>query len=147
MNAKSAFVFVCCFLVLGVAFLNIKRAELLKRNKEYFTKLDLTLTGIVTDKQEVYSNRGLIYLDIRSTTIPEYDVRSSESLYYCVIHKNKAELLEGYMSEIHVGDSIVVNSRIDSIKCFRNNDLIFKNRLYVTDFDCFYRDVFKYYRF
>ena len=147
MKNKWPFIFVGCVFVWAVFKTITSTIDNRKDSNEYFKKLNLVLTGIVTDKQVLYSDAGLLYVDVRSTTIPEYDVRSNTAYYYCIIHKNKAEIIEGGLDEIHAGDSIVVNSKIDSVECFRDNRLVVKKWLGISHFDRFYKDVKNLHRF
>jgi hypothetical protein len=125
---RSALIFFGSIFIGGIILLTvINRLERNGSNK-YFRSLNLELTGIVRDKQVVTNGAGLLYVDVRNTSIKDYDIRANTSYYYCVIHKGKAEILES-ISEIYIGDSIVVDSKIDSFKCFRNGELIRKWRL------------------
>lgn len=126
MSNRNALFFLGTILFLAITLLIVTRKTEKKTSNTYFNNLNLFLTGIVTDKQVVTNDAGLLYVDVRSTSIKEYDIRANNSYYYCVIHKGKAEILEGGLFEIHIGDSIVVDSKIDSFKCFRNGELIRK---------------------
>jgi len=134
MSIRNTLYFLGAFLFLGILLLITVRSSERNASNTYFKNLNLFLTGIVTDKQVVTNDAGLLYVDVRSTSIKEYDVRAKSSYYYCVIHKSKAEILEGELSFINIGDSVVVDCKIDSIKCFRNGKLILKRWLFLNYF-------------
>ena len=70
MKNKWPFIFVGCVFVWAVFKTITSTIDNRKDSNEYFKKLNLVLTGIVTDKQVLYSDAGLLYVDVRSTTIP-----------------------------------------------------------------------------
>jgi hypothetical protein len=121
-------------IIIIIAVLHHSTDTLKSDSDVYFKNLGLILTGIVTDKQVVSGSRGMLYMDVRSTTIPDYDIRLSDKYYYCVIHHNKAEIVEGGLTEIQIGDSIVINSNTRSIIDYRNGNIVVKRPIYLTEF-------------
>jgi hypothetical protein len=106
-----------------------------KDSDDYFKNLNIILTGIVRDKQAVGNDRGIIYMDVRSTTIQDYDIRGNGKYYYCVIHRDKAELIEGGLSDLHIGDSLVINTNTRSLINYRNGGIVKRKILYLTEFE------------
>lgn len=92
-------------------------------SKKYFRKLKLELQGVVTDKLIFTNDGGLFFIDVKNTNLPHYDLRSTDSVYYCLIKNGKAELIEGGLSDIKIGDSVVVNSNDYSFSFYRNGGL------------------------
>jgi hypothetical protein len=106
-------------------------------SRDYFNNLNLDLDGIITDKQEVMSDRGLIYLNVTHSSISDYDVRNASEAYYCVIHGGKAEIVEGGLSEIEKNDSIVISAKTKTLTIFRNGKLVESRPLYLSKFKPF----------
>jgi hypothetical protein len=134
MGIRRALFFISTVLFFAITLLIVTIKIDKDRSSAYFKNLNLELAGIVTDKKVVTNGAGLLYVDVRSTSIKDYDIRASNRYYYCVIHDRKAEISEGGLFEIHIGDSILADSKIDSFKCFRNGKLILQKRLSLTYF-------------
>lgn len=131
-------------LVIGFTFIFLAisdRNKKEKANEEYFNNWNIQFSGTVTEKKEVFSDGGILCLDINSTNIDFYDKRNSVKYYYCVIKNGKAELVEGGFNEINIGDSIVVDGKMEKIFHFRNSILLKKRKLYVSSFDPFYKAI------
>ena len=147
MSIRNGLFFLGTILFLGITFFIIIYKFEMKESNKYFKNLNLFITGMVTNKWVVDHNAGLLDVDVRVTSIKECDTRANNSYYYCVIHQGKAEISEAGLSDIYIGDSIVVDSKIDSFKCFRNGELIAKRRLFrIMDFPYFTRGLRKIHR-
>ena len=134
MELKGGFTFVGLVLFLGIILLIVITSSDKRASKEYFRDLNLLLTGIVTDKHVVTNGAGMLYVDVKSSTISEYDVRLNAPHYYCVIHNGKADIIEGGLFEIQIGDSIVIDSKNNFFKLFRNKKLLYNKPLTLTQF-------------
>lgn len=136
---------------MGVSFLtilsvmSIKFAYERRVSDEYFKKLNLYLTGIVTEVQTVQSANGMIYVDIRNSNVKDHDVRKDDGYYYCVIHNGKADIITG-TSNVKVGDSIVINSGEMRFHCFRHDSLIVDWPLRLNQFDPSFSNIKKLHR-
>jgi len=97
----------------------------------YFQNLNLRLSGIVEEKQIVTNDAGMIYINVLKSNIHSYDIRNSGKYYYCVIKDNKAEIIEGGLSSIEIGDSIIIDSYSKSFSVYRNGKLVEESALYV----------------
>ena len=111
---------------------------------EYFKKLNLNLSGIVTNVNTVVSGHGIIYVDIRQSSLKEYNGRL-EDYYYCIIRDGKAEILEG-TDQIGIGDSIVVDTNNNKFQSFKKGNLVVNRHLQLTQFNPVGNEVKKYHR-
>ncbi len=76
----------------------------------------------------------MLYINIVKSNIHSYDIRNSGKYYYCVIKDNKAEVIEGGLSSIEIGDSIIIDSYSKSFSVYRNAKLVEESALYVRTF-------------
>ena len=116
-----------------------------KEKEDYLKSLQFEFSGIVTGKKEVYSATGLVYVDLIHSTISEYTQRSKNGYYYCIVKDNKAEIIET-MNVAEVGDSIVVDGFKGMVTVYREGKKVTKKKIWVSDFDLFYKDVKKLHR-
>lgn len=95
-----------------------------KSNKKKLDKIGLRLTGVITEVDELTYGHdwGFVGIDISSSNFTEYDPRKENQDYAFVIENKRCALLLPAISEIGVGDSIVVNSSKFSI--FRAEKII-----------------------
>ena len=111
----------------------------------YFKALGLELTGIVTKKNILTNGSGVLRAKITTSNIISYDIRQGRKPYYCIIKNGEAEIVEGGLSEVEVGDSVVVSCRKDSIFCYRNRMIYTRFPLYLRQaaLDPMKRDIIK----
>lgn len=98
------------------------------KNIDYLKKVNLQLTGIVTDvvklKQE--HGYGIISLDVISSSIKNYDERTSREAYLGIIKGDKAEIVVTFTAIVKKKDSIIIDGI--NYKVFRKNKLIKKGK-------------------
>jgi hypothetical protein len=116
-----------------------------RASEDYFKKLNLNLTGIVTDVQTVTGGNGMLYVDIRNSNIKDYDIRKDGGYYYCVIHNGKADIIT-HTSDINIGDSIIINCNKMMCKILRGDSLIRRERLHLNQFDLSFSSIKKVHR-
>ena len=142
---KGSAIFMCVSFVAILIVMSIKFAYERRASDEYFRKLNLYLTGIVTEVQTVQSANGMIYVDIRNSNVKDHDIRKDDGYYYCVIHNGKADIITG-TSNINVGDSIVINSGEMRFHSFRHDSLIVDRPLRVNQYDPSFSNIKKLHR-
>ena len=116
---KQLWVGLAVFCLLGALVVFITTSTS-KASARYFTALGLELTGIVTKKKVLSNDSGVLCLKVSTSNIANYDIRKGIKPYYCVVKNGEAEIIEGGLSEVEVGDSVVISCRKDSVFYFRN---------------------------
>ena len=105
------------FLLFGIIsisiffFLTNKRKD--ANERDFLTKLDLHLLGIVedVDKVEGYNGTGVIRIKIINSNINDYDPRTINPFYYCIIKNGLAEIYDGNAQECNIGDTIEIDTQ------------------------------------
>lgn len=139
MNRKKIFSAVFIFvIIIAVLIFGVNRytASREKIEQEYLNSFNLRFSGVVTGKVEVESFTGILFVDVKSTSVVQYDVRDSSKVYYCVLKNGKAEIVET-MDKAEVGDSIVVDGPTKKLKVFRNRKQVAETKIWVGNFEPF----------
>ncbi|MBS1593525.1 MAG: hypothetical protein JST90_04330 [Bacteroidetes bacterium] len=102
--------------------------------RKYFKDFHLRLEGHVTGKEIDSHQGGMLYVDVTHSSLPYYDPRDSMSGYYCVIHGDKAEILQRGIGDIADGDSLSISTDEDRFQVFRDHKLIQTSRVSRPDF-------------
>ena len=102
-------------------------------SRQYFQELGLELSGHITqvDIAPGEHDRGVLHLHVFAATPAQLAPRGRESFQYCVLQRDHADLLEGGLSEVAVGDSVQVSCARDSIYYYRRGQLTHAKRLFV----------------
>lgn len=85
----------------------------------YFRNFHLQLQGYVTGKAMDSHKGGILYLDVTNSSLRDYDPRDTLLHWYCIIHKDKAEVLERGIGEIEAGDSVSIDTDRNTFQVFR----------------------------
>ena len=85
----------------------------IKEGLNDFISKSIELRGVVTDLKSVNKprNGGLLYVDVISTNVIEYDSRKNNKVYYALIKDKKLELTEPNLNYYSIGDTITVISK------------------------------------
>ncbi len=145
MSGKLQITLFILTVIVVISIIQLGNSSSNEEKADYLKSLQFEFSGIVTEKKEVYSATGLVYVDIIHSTIPEYVQRSKNGYYYCIIKDNKAEIIET-MDVAEVGDSIVVDGFKRIVTVYRARKKVVEKNMWVSDFDLFYKDVKKLHR-
>jgi len=101
-----------------------KQIEFDKIEKEYFYNHKSELSGIVYDRVLLNHGYGVLFLKNVSSNIAEYDpFKNHERHFLCYIDDSICELYSFGASTINFNDSIILNTKMDSIYVYRDNKL------------------------
>jgi hypothetical protein len=142
LSSKNKFIGYTALILVGVVFfiIVINRSFKAQRlGENYIDDFELDFSGIVSDKKEITSNSGLLYLKNVSGISIDYDPRDSLEYYCCVIKGKKAEIIVAGMRLYEKGDSIFVNGSANKVFHYRNHELIQELNLTLTRFDLLYK--------
>jgi len=92
-----------------------------KINKAGLEDLDLQLVGVVDTviKGSNYHDFGIIRLNIISSNIQEYDPRTNQKYYFCIIKNGIAEMYDHTLNELK-GDTLMYQSKLRLRSYLRN---------------------------
>jgi hypothetical protein len=100
------------FVVGGIVFLYLGTKSQNEIDKIGLEDLKLRLIGVVdtVDKGRNYHGYGIIRLKILSSNLKEYDPRSKQEFYFCIIKNNLAEVYD-HTSATFEGDTLVYDTK------------------------------------
>lgn len=137
-----AFISIVIVVISGVLYHN----SLNDLEKEAYLKaLSFKFSGVITGKKELYSSTGLIYVDMKASTVSHYTQRSQNGYYYCILKDDKAEIIET-MDLAEIGDSIVVDGFNHLVTIYGEDGKKKEKKIWVSDFDLFYRQIKKHHK-
>ena len=102
--------------------------EATEKDSEYYQDTNLIFDGIIREVKPLTSyghNFGVISIDLHNSNKEHYDPRRNLDRFLGIIINKKAELVFSAISEVKIGDSIVLN--VQEYKIFRNGRLIREN--------------------
>ncbi|MEC5395954.1 hypothetical protein [Bergeyella sp. RCAD1439] len=86
----------------------------------------LKMKGVVSyinkDIGNGYHGRGIIGLNLLETNINFYDPSQKQDNYYCIIKKNRAEVYDNNLRDMHIGDTIFIDTKTQIISWTNKND-------------------------
>ena len=90
----------------------------------YFKNFKIEMKGIVITKKIISHGAGYVCLDIKETSINDYNPSDSLTTYYCLIKNKRAILCESGISTFEIGDTYVVSSEKDSCYLYDEKGLL-----------------------
>jgi hypothetical protein len=89
-----------------------------KTTREKIAFFDLQLSGSIIDKRDFFYGHdyGFVYIDLRKSNYEDFDPRNENDDYFFIIKNNKCLLVLSNLSEIRIGDSIVIKINTTSIE-------------------------------
>jgi hypothetical protein len=99
------------FVAIGFGVYNAVSSH--NRQKNYFDKLDLRLTGVVESLDLSYlpNGFGVVKVKILQANKNFYDPRKDLKYYYCLIKNGYAEFYQHGLYNCEIGDTVDVNTR------------------------------------
>jgi hypothetical protein len=106
------------------------------QNDTYLNKLILDISGIVTKREYLQHGAFRIFVDVKQSNMITYHPQDSLKHYLCKVDDDKAEFILFDADEYYsIGDSIVVNSKVDSIYSYDTKKKIkIKRKLTIVDY-------------
>lgn len=128
---KIVILIISVFISVFISAIFIIRNTQNNRLKAYLENFNCYFSGVVIDKKVIDPDWGIVSLELDSSTVEVYDVRDSSPFYYCVIKEEKAEIIEYGLSDLYIGDSIIVDGIKDEITIYRKGNMIDNRKLFV----------------
>ncbi len=114
-------ILILVFVIGGLIFfsLNIKKQN--EIDKVCLEDLDLQLIGVIDTVYEGnnYHGYGIIRLKIISSNIKEYDPRSKQEFYFCIIKNGMAEMYDHTPTNLKQ-DTLIYNTKLKLSAFLRN---------------------------
>ena len=101
-------ILIILFIVGGIVFLYLRTESQHEINKIGLEDLQLKLVGVVSnvDRGRNYHGYGIIHLNVISSNLKNYDPRSKQEFYFCIIKDSLAEVYD-HTSATFEGDTLV----------------------------------------
>ncbi|WP_131539557.1 hypothetical protein [Pedobacter nototheniae] len=132
-------------IILISLYFNLKTETRL--NKATLEDLNLQLTGIVykVDKVKGYNGFGIADLKIINSNIKNYDPRSKNDYYYCIIKNGKIEIYDIVVNAMTIGDTIKIDTKNKTI-LYKNEGRKEEGTIMVNTDDGFYNYIKKHHQ-
>ena len=132
---KKEYIQLLIFALLSILSIVIYNIQSAKTEKQYINSFTLKFAGVIEEQlAELSGNKmGLFRVSIDYSTTKNYDVRDSLYRYFCVIKKDKAEVII-YSYDVKVGDFIYVDGIQKKYNIYRNDELLYSGNISLHDY-------------
>ncbi len=113
-------VVIIVFIVGGIIFISLENKRQNKIDRACLEDLNLQLVGVVDtiDEGRNYHGYGIIRVKIINSNIQEYDPRSQQEFYFCIIKSGIAEIYtHTFVTKV---DTITINTKGKTISYIKN---------------------------
>lgn len=112
---------IAIFVIGAIVFFSLENKSQREVNKVGLEDLNLQLVGVVNsiDPGRNYHGYGIIRLKIINSNIQEYDPRSQQEFYFCIIKNGIAEMYD-HVSGTSKGDTLVYDTKVKLGSFLRN---------------------------
>lgn len=133
LSSRLALLIALAWLIGGFFFLDYVAKSDQSTSRHYFHTLGLELSGQVVgiDLAPGEHDRGVLHLRVSAATPPRLTQPRDGTFFYCVLQHTHADLLDGGLSEVKLGDSLQVSCTRDSIYYYRRGKLVKVKQLFV----------------
>jgi len=109
------------FVLGGLVFLNLNITKQKEIDKVCLEDLNLQLVGLIDtiDEGNNYHGYGIIRLKIISSNIKDYDPRSKQEYYFCIIKNGMAEIYDHTPTKLKQ-DTLIYNTKLKLRAYLRN---------------------------
>jgi hypothetical protein len=106
-------ILVIVFVFGGIIFFTLENQKQNKIEEVGLEDLNLQLTGIIDtiDEGDNYHGYGIIRVKIISSNVEEYDPRSKQEFYFCIIKNGMAEIYDHTPTNYSKGDTLMYNTK------------------------------------
>lgn len=111
MLRKLNFIIPVLIVVLTMFYALVKVFSDFSSNENYTSSIGWQVKGMVSSRQEAWSDIGLISLDISRSNIKQFDDRHLDK-YFGVIDNKKAEFITHSLHSFNVGDSVIISDSV-----------------------------------
>jgi len=96
-------------------------------------KFDLNLTGVILDMTMITNDCGVIVLKVLTTNKERYRFPAYGREYYVSVNGDRAYVVECYISDMLVGDSVIIDGYQKETRFFRQDSLYLYRDIELVD--------------